>query len=157
MRARQGARRSTPARLRCYHAVHASEGSDAMPAEDPAGRIRINVETAYLDGESVPEENRYVFAYTVTIHNDGDIPARLVTRYWRITDANGKVQEVRGEGVVGEQPYLRPGEGFQYTSGAQLETSMGTMNGQYGWIDDSGTRFEAPIPEFLLTTPRVLH
>jgi len=128
-----------------------------MIGDTPGERIRIDVETAYLDGESVPEDNRYVFAYTVTIHNDGDTPARVVARYWRITDANGKVREVEGEGVVGEQPYLKPGEGFRYTSGAQLETSMGTMAGHYGLIDEDGTRFEAPIPEFLLTTPRTLH
>lgn len=128
-----------------------------MAAEDPADGIRIDVETAYLDGESSPAENRYVFAYTITIHNEGDVAARLVSRYWRITDANGKVQEVSGDGVVGEQPYLKPGEGFQYTSGAQLETSMGTMTGRYGMVDAHGSRFEASVPEFLLTTPRTLH
>lgn len=128
-----------------------------MTDDDPVHPIRIDVETAYLQGESAPAENRYVFAYTITIHNDGEVPARLVSRYWRITDGNGRVQEVRGEGVVGEQPYLKPGEGFQYTSGAQLETPMGTMTGRYGMVDDSGRQFEAPIPEFLLTTPRTLH
>lgn len=124
---------------------------------DPAGGIRIDVETAYLDSESSPENGRYVFAYTITIHNEGERPARLLTRYWRITDANGHVEEVEGEGVVGEQPYLRPGEGFRYTSGAQLETSMGTMTGRYGMVDAEGERFEADIPEFLLTVPRTLH
>lgn len=128
-----------------------------MVGDNPGDGIRIDVETAYLDGESSPAEDRYVFAYTVTIHNDGSVPARLVSRYWRITDANGHVQEVEGDGVVGEQPYLKPGEGFQYTSGAQLETSMGTMTGRYCMIDDHGTQFDAPIPEFLLTTPRTLH
>jgi ApaG protein len=119
--------------------------------------IHVEVETSYLDGESTPEQGRYVFAYTITIRNDGDVPARLLTRYWRITDANGKVQEIHGEGVVGEQPWLRPGEGFQYTSGARLKTSMGTMSGSYGMIDEHGEPFDAPIPEFLLTTPRTLH
>ena len=128
-----------------------------MPGDNPGDHIRIEVETAYLDGDSAPDENRYVFAYTVTIRNEGDTPARLLSRYWRITDADGRVQEVEGEGVVGEQPYLKPGEGFQYTSGAQLQTEMGTMTGQYHMIDDHGTRFAAPIPEFLLTTPRTLH
>lgn len=122
-----------------------------------ADAIRIEVETAYLDGESSPDDNRYVFAYTITIRNEGEVAAKLLTRYWYITDANGKVQEVRGDGVVGEQPYLKPGEGFQYTSGAQLETSMGTMAGRYGMIDDEGRRFDAIIPEFLLTVPRTLH
>lgn len=125
--------------------------------EDPAQKIQIDVETAYLDGESSPEEGRYVFAYTITIRNEGDVATQLLTRHWRITDANGNVREVHGDGVIGEQPYLKPGEGFQYTSGAQLETSMGTMAGRYGMVDEEGRAFDAPIPEFLLTTPRVLH
>ncbi len=119
--------------------------------------IHIDVETAYLDGESEPEEGRYVFAYTITIRNEGDVAAQLLTRHWRITDANGKVEEVHGEGVVGEQPCLKPGEGFQYTSGTHLETSMGTMTGRYGMIDANGDSFDAAIPEFLLTIPRTLH
>lgn len=119
--------------------------------------IRIDVETTYVESESVPNEDRYVFAYTVTIRNEGELPARLVSRHWVITDANGKVQEVRGDGVVGEQPHLKPGEGFQYTSGTMLETPMGTMTGSYQMIDDDGATFDAPIPEFLLTIPRTLH
>lgn len=119
--------------------------------------IRIDVRTDYLEGESSPDEDRYVFAYTITIHNDGDQPARLLTRYWRITDANGRVREIHGDGVVGEQPYLRPGEGFRYTSGANLETPMGTMAGCYGMVDANGEHFDAAIPEFLLSTPRTLH
>lgn len=126
-------------------------------SNEPADGIRIEVETAYLDTESSPEDGRYVFAYTITIHNDGDRAARLLTRHWRITDANGRVQEIEGDGVVGEQPFLRPGEGFRYTSGAQLETPMGTMAGRYGMVDADGAAFEAPIPEFLLTVPRTLH
>ena len=124
---------------------------------DPAEGIRIEVETAYLEGESEPDDGRYVFAYTITIHNDGERAARLLTRRWRITDANGRVREVEGDGVVGEQPYLRPGEGFRYTSGAQLETSMGTMTGSYGMVDADGESFDAEVPEFLLTVPRTLH
>jgi len=127
-----------------------------MP-NDPAPAIRIDVETAYLDAESSPDEGRYVFAYTITIRNEGDIPARLLTRHWHITDANGQTQEVHGDGVVGEQPYLRPGEGFQYTSGTHLPTSMGTMTGRYGMVDANGVTFDAPIPEFLLSIPRTLH
>lgn len=128
-----------------------------MTTDHPEQGIRIHVETAYLDGESMPEDDRFVFAYTVTIHNDGDVPARLLARYWRITDGNGHVREVEGEGVVGEQPHLKPGEGFRYTSGTKLATAMGTMTGHYRLVTDDGTRFDAPIPEFLLTTPRTLH
>jgi ApaG protein len=119
--------------------------------------IRVDVETLYVESESSPDEQRYVFAYTVTIRNEGTTPARLLTRHWVITDANGKVQEVRGDGVVGEQPYLRPGEGFQYTSGTLLETPMGTMAGSYQMVADDGVEFDASIPEFLLSTPRTLH
>ena len=120
-------------------------------------KIDVEVDTLYIESESSPDEDRYVFAYTVTIRNEGEVPAQLLTRHWIITDANGKVQEVQGEGVVGEQPYLKPGEGFQYTSGTMLETSMGTMGGSYHMVTDDGRHFTAPIPEFLLSTPRTLH
>ncbi|MDQ7076064.1 MAG: Co2+/Mg2+ efflux protein ApaG [Gammaproteobacteria bacterium] len=119
--------------------------------------IKIDIETSYIEAESEPQEDRYVFAYTVTIRNEGTAPARLLKRHWIITDANGRVQEVKGDGVVGEQPHLKPGEGFQYTSGTMLETSVGTMGGSYQMVDDDGINFDAAIPEFLLTTPRVLH
>ncbi len=117
----------------------------------------IEVATRFLDDQSVPEEGRYVFAYTVHIRNDGKVPARLLGRRWLITDGNGKEQEVVGEGVVGEQPWLRPGEGFEYTSGAVLETDIGTMRGSYDVLADDGTRFAAPIPPFTLSIPRTLH
>ena len=117
----------------------------------------IAVATRFLDEQSVPEEGRYVFAYTVHIRNDGKVPARLLGRRWLITDGNGKEQEVVGEGVVGEQPWLRPGEGFEYTSGAVLETDIGTMRGSYDILADDGTRFAAPIPQFTLAIPRTLH
>ncbi len=120
-------------------------------------KINVEVDTLYIESESSPEEDRYVFAYTVTIRNEGEVPAQLLTRHWIITDANGKVQEVQGEGVVGEQPYLKPGEGFQYTSGTMLETSMGTMGGSYQMVSDEGKHFDATIPEFLLSAPRTLH
>ena len=120
-------------------------------------KINVEVDTLYIESESSPEEDRYVFAYTVTIRNEGKVPAQLLTRHWIITDANGKVQEVQGEGVVGEQPYLKPGEGFQYTSGTMLETSMGTMGGSYQMVSDEGKHFDATIPEFLLSAPRTLH
>jgi len=119
--------------------------------------IKIDIETSYIEAESEPSEDRYVFAYTITIRNEGTIAARLLKRHWIITDANGRIQEVKGDGVVGEQPHLKPGEGFQYTSGTMLETSVGTMGGSYQMVDDEGTNFDAAIPEFLLTTPRVLH
>ena len=117
----------------------------------------IEIATRFLDDQSVPEEGRYVFAYTVHIRNDGKVPARLLGRRWLITDGNGKEQEVVGEGVVGEQPWLRPGEGFEYTSGAVLETDIGTMRGSYDVLADDGTRFAAPIPTFTLSIPRTLH
>ena len=117
----------------------------------------IDVDTRFLDEQSAPEEDRYVFAYTIHIRNEGQVPARLLGRHWLITDGNGKVQEVVGEGVVGEQPWLRPGEGFEYTSGAVLETDIGTMRGSYDVLADDGTRFAAPIPAFTLSVPRTLH
>ena len=117
----------------------------------------IDVDTRFLDDQSAPEEGRYVFAYTIHIRNEGNVPARLLGRRWLITDGNGKVQEVVGEGVVGEQPWLRPGEGFEYTSGAVLETDIGTMRGSYDVLADDGTRFAAPLPPFTLSVPRTLH
>jgi ApaG protein len=119
--------------------------------------IDIAVATQFLDDQSAPDEGRYAFAYTIRIRNAGDVPARLMARHWVITDANGKVQEVRGDGVVGEQPWLRPGDQFEYTSGAVLETNVGTMHGTYAWIADDGTSFDAPIPPFTLSVPRTLH
>ena len=119
--------------------------------------IDIQVRTRYLDEQSAPEQNRYVFANTIQLRNRGPQPAQLLSRHWIITDANGRVEEVRGEGVVGEQPRLRPGEGFEYTSGAVLETAMGTMRGAYQWVADDGTPFEATIPQFILSIPRTLH
>ena len=117
----------------------------------------IDIATRFLDDQSAPDESRYEFAYTIHIRNRGTVPARLLGRHWVITDANGKVEEVVGEGVVGEQPYLEPGEAFEYTSGAILETDLGTMRGSYDMLADDGTRFAAPIPPFTLTVPRTLH
>jgi len=124
---------------------------------DVSEAIQIDVETLYVESESDPDNNRFVFAYTITIRNVGDTPARLMTRHWVIRDGNGKVQEVQGDGVVGEQPHLKPGEGFQYTSGTMLETSIGTMGGSYQMVTDDGAEFKAPIEDFLLSTPRTLH
>ncbi len=120
-------------------------------------RIDISVKTAFLAEQSAPDTGRYVFAYTITIANAGTVPARLLTRHWIITDANNKVREVRGEGVVGEQPYLTPGMSFEYTSGAIIETPVGTMRGSYQMVADDGAAFDAEIPEFTLSMPRTLH
>jgi ApaG protein len=115
--------------------------------------ISVDVETVYVREQSDPSEDRYVFAYTVTIRNQGGAPARLLRRHWIITDGNGEQTEVRGEGVVGEQPHLQPGEGFRYTSGAILKTPVGTMRGSYQLVGDDGIEFDAPIAPFLLAKP----
>ena len=120
-------------------------------------KIRVEVDTSYLEDQSDPKERRYVFSYTITIRNEGSVPARLLTRHWIITDSNGKVQEVRGEGVVGEQPYLKPGQGFRYSSGAVLETPVGAMQGSYQMVTDEGEQFDAPIAAFRLAMPGLLH
>lgn len=119
--------------------------------------IQIQVKVDYVEHQSRPEEERYVFAYTITVSNQGIQAAKLLTRHWVITDANGKVQEVRGQGVVGEQPYLRPGEAFQYTSATMIETPVGSMQGSYGMLDDGGKEFDATIPPFSLARPNSLH
>ena len=119
--------------------------------------IAIEVITDYVDDQSEPSADRYVFAYTITITNNGNVPARLISRHWIITDANGKVQEVSGDGVVGEQPHLNPGEEFRYSSGAVLETPVGAMQGLYRMEADNGVNFDAPIDPFTLAVPGVLH
>jgi ApaG protein len=119
-------------------------------------KIRVDVDTSYLEEQSDPKERRYVFSYTITIRNEGSVPARLLTRHWIITDSNGKVQEVRGDGVVGEQPYLKPGQGFRYSSGAVLETPVGAMQGSYQMVTDEGEQFDAPIAAFRLAMPGLL-
>ena len=119
--------------------------------------IRIKVATSYMDDQSEPDAGRYVFAYTITISNDGEEAATLRSRHWIITDANGKVQEVTGDGVVGEHPHLGPGEHFRYSSGAVLETPVGAMQGLYRMETDSGDSFDAPIAPFTLAVPGLLH
>ena len=117
-------------------------------------KISVEVETSYLEDQSEPRERRYVFSYTITIRNEGEVPAKLLTRHWVITDANGRVQEVRGDGVVGEQPVLVPGESFEYTSGTPLETPSGFMVGAYHMVElGSGTPFDVAIPAFSLDSP----
>jgi ApaG protein len=125
--------------------------------ESSQHKIRVEVDTSYLADQSDPKDKRYVFSYTITIRNEGQVPARLLTRHWVITDSNGKVQEVRGEGVVGEQPYLKPGQGFRYSSGAVLETPVGAMQGSYQMVSDEGDHFDAPIAAFRLAMPGLLH
>jgi ApaG protein len=119
--------------------------------------IAVAARTAFIPDQSDLDSGRYVFAYTITITNHGTLPAQLVSRHWIITDANNQVQEVRGEGVVGEQPLLRPNESFQYTSGTAIATPVGTMRGTYQMIAEDGVQFDAAIPEFTLSMPRVLH
>ncbi len=120
-------------------------------------QFTVSVVSAYLPDQSDEAEPRYAFAYTVTIINTGTETAQLVSRHWIITDADESVQEVRGPGVVGEQPTLKPGQQFQYTSGTVLRTSVGFMRGSYQLVAEDGTEFEAEIPAFTLSTPRVLH
>lgn len=120
-------------------------------------KINVEVTPAYIEEQSSPEQDHYVFSYTVTITNDGSVPARLLTRHWVITDAKGEIQEVSGDGVVGEQPHLKPGEGFQYTSGTMMKTPNGSMAGSYQMIADDGFQFDADIPEFYLLAPSTLH
>ncbi|MBL8404568.1 MAG: Co2+/Mg2+ efflux protein ApaG [Dechloromonas sp.] len=120
-------------------------------------RIEVHPIPQFIPDQSDPENDRYLFAYTITIRNVGQVPAQLVSRHWIITDANNHVQEVRGLGVVGQQPLLQPGESYQYTSGSSLTTPIGTMKGSYQMVAEDGTHFEAEIPEFVLAIPRALH
>jgi len=119
--------------------------------------IAVSAAMQYLADQSDEANGRYVFAYTITIRNTGSVAAQLISRHWVITDAQGLVQEVRGLGVVGSQPLLQPGERFEYTSGASIATPVGTMRGSYQLVAADGTRFEAAIPEFTLSVPRILH
>lgn len=119
--------------------------------------IKVSPRSFFVQEQSDPRSNRYVFAYTITITNIGQVPARLIGRHWIITDANGKIEEVRGKGVVGEQPLLKPGEAFRYQSGAVLETAAGSMEGSYQMQAIDGHEFEAMIPAFMLSRPHALH
>ena len=119
--------------------------------------VGVTVVTTYLPSHSRPEEDQYTFAYTITISNNGDLPVQLLSRHWVITDANGKVQKVSGDGVVGEQPHLNPGEMFRYSSGAVLETPVGAMQGLYRMEADNGIGFDAPIAPFTLAVPGLLN
>jgi len=124
-------------------------------AKSPA--ITVSAQAQYIEEQSDPEAGRFVFAYKVTIENTGDTTAQLISRHWVITDAVGHVQEVRGIGVIGEQPRLAPGEAFEYTSGCAIATAVGTMRGAYQMVAEDGAHFEAEIPEFVLAAPGMLH
>jgi ApaG protein len=126
-------------------------------AETTKYDISVQAAATFVPEQSDEQENRYVFSYTITITNTGGIAAQLLRRHWIITDASNQVQEVSGLGVVGEQPYLRPGESFQYSSGSSIATPVGTMRGSYQMVAEDGTKFDASIPEFVLSVPRVLH
>jgi len=119
--------------------------------------IQIDVLAYYVDAQSEPDEERYVFAYHITINNRSAVPCQLISRHWIITDATGAVEEVKGEGVVGKQPRLEAGETFQYTSGAILKTPVGAMQGAYHFVDDGGSTFEVPIAPFSLSMPNLVH
>jgi ApaG protein len=119
--------------------------------------IRVDVETQYMPDQSDPGSQRFVFSYTITVRNEGAEPARLMRRHWLITDGNGKVMEVRGDGVLGEQPHLKPGQELRYSSGTIIETPVGTMHGSYQMETDAGTHFDAPIAPFRLAMPGILH
>jgi len=135
--------------------INSLPGAECMPSKPY--KIAVDVETQYISEQSLPDQDHFVFAYTITISNHGEVPAQLLRRHWVITDANNKVQEVKGDGVVGEQPHLKPGESYRYTSGTMLETPVGTMRGNYHMIADDGVEFDAEIPQFTLSMPRTLH
>lgn len=120
-------------------------------------RVCVQVQSVYVESQSSPDDERYVFAYTVTIRNLGRTPVQLLSRYWRITNGNGKETEVQGEGVVGVQPHIAPGDEYQYTSGAVIETPLGTMQGHYQMVDDQGTTFTIDIPVFRLAVSTLIH
>ena len=122
-----------------------------------AYQLNVDVKTQYLADQSEPEQGNYVFSYTITIQNTGTVASQLISRHWVITDANNHVQEVRGLGVVGHQPFLKPGEQFESTSGTQMATPQGSMFGEYFCVAEDGHQFEAKIPEFVLSLPRTLH
>ncbi|HUL41842.1 MAG TPA: Co2+/Mg2+ efflux protein ApaG [Burkholderiales bacterium] len=119
--------------------------------------ITVSARTNFIPEQSDVENGRFVFAYTITITNTGNVGAQLISRHWIITDSENRIQEVRGLGVVGEQPFLKPNESFEYTSGAAIATQVGTMSGSYQMVAEDGVSFNAPIPEFALSIPRVLH
>ena len=126
-------------------------------AESQKHAITVVPKAVFVEDQSDPSKNQYVFAYTINIVNTGTLPVQLVSRHWLITDANGKVVEVKGLGVIGQQPWIKPGESFEYTSGTNIETAVGTMRGTYSMLAEDGQAFEAVIAPFTLSVPRILH
>ena len=126
-------------------------------SESKRYEIEVVAKPAYLADQSDPAKSQYVFAYTITIANTGNVTVQLVSRHWLITDGEHRVQEVKGLGVIGQQPVLKPGEKFEYTSGASLPTPVGTMRGTYQMVAEDGHTFDATIPIFTLSVPRTLH
>ncbi|MEJ1298410.1 MAG: Co2+/Mg2+ efflux protein ApaG [Candidatus Sedimenticola sp. (ex Thyasira tokunagai)] len=126
-------------------------------SRESSHKIEIDVQSQYIEDQSRPGDDHYVFAYTVTIRNNGSVAARLMGRHWTITDADGGVQDVYGDGVIGQQPFLKPGEDFSYTSGTALKTPVGSMQGSYQMRSEKGEHFDAPIPPFSLASPKILH
>ncbi len=124
---------------------------------DPRYQIDVSVTTRYLAAQSQPEQNRYAFSYTITIVNNGELPAQLLSRHWIITDGDGRVQEVRGAGVIGQQPHIEPGASHTYSSGTVMATQVGTMQGSYQMLAEDGKRFDATIAPFRLAVPGALH
>jgi ApaG protein len=129
----------------------------ALSNESLDNSIRVEAHSVYLPDQSDPEQRSFVFAYTIKIHNDGSQPAQLLTRHWLITDADGRTQEVHGDGVIGEQPEIFPGKTHTYSSGTLIETPVGTMEGRYGMICESEGNFNAQIPVFQLAVPGILN
>jgi ApaG protein len=130
---------------------------NAIMSEEKKYEVVVKVHTTYLPEQSDEALDRYVFAYTIVLSNTGTVPAQLISRHWIISDGSGGIQEVRGLGVVGEQPLLKPGDSFEYTSGTAISTPVGSMKGSYQMVAEDGLRFDAPIPEFILSVPRILH
>jgi ApaG protein len=126
-------------------------------ADDRRYRVSILSRVTFLEEQSDPARDHFVFAYTITVTNTGNVAAQLVSRHWIITDAEQRIQEVKGPGVVGQQPTLKPGESFEYTSGTSIATAVGTMHGSYQMVAEDGAAFDAPIPAFTLSIPRTLH
>ena len=126
-------------------------------AENTRYEFSVSPKVTFLADQSDPDKNHYVFAYTITVTNTGSVAAQLVSRHWIITDAENRVQEVKGQGVVGKQPVLKPGESFEYTSGTSIPTAVGTMRGSYRMVAEDGLAFDVPITPFTLSIPRTLH
>ena len=131
--------------------------SETKKTDDKKYHVKVTAQSFFLPDQSDEENDQYVFAYTIHIENVGQVSAQLISRHWIITDADNQIQEVRGIGVIGEQPTLKPGDHFEYTSGSSINTIVGTMHGIYHMVAEDGTKFDAIVPEFTLSVPRVLH